>query len=191
MGARKFGIINVGPVGCVPQVRVLNAKGACNDALNRYAAGFARVVKSGLADLAPKLPGLAYSLADSFASSQGSFDNPKSTGMCFLHVLESILDTMVILFCVEFVLPAVNFSNYVLDVGLVNSDNACCGSGRLGAEGPCVRNATLCTNRDMYMFWDSVHPTQRAAELGAEGLFDGPAQLTSPISFKQLSHKRY
>jgi hypothetical protein len=83
LGARKFGIINVGPVGCVPQVRVLNATRGCNDALNRYAVGFAAVVKSGLADLAPKLSGLAYSLADSFASSQGIFDNPHSTGMCF------------------------------------------------------------------------------------------------------------
>jgi hypothetical protein len=43
----------------------------------------------------------------------------------------------------------------------------------------------------MYMFWDSVHPTQRAAELGVQGLFDGPAQLTSPINFKKLAHKRY
>ena len=56
------------PLGCVPRVRVLNATGACNDALNRYAAGFAAVLKSELAGLVPKLPGFAYSLADSFAA---------------------------------------------------------------------------------------------------------------------------
>jgi len=154
LGARKFGIINVGPVGCVPRVRVLNATGACNDALNLYAAGLAAAMKSALAELAPRLPGFAYSLADSFAASQASFTDPQS-------------------------------------VGFVSSDSACCGSGRLGAEGLCMKNVTLCPNRDAYAFWDSVHPTQRAAELVAQGVFDGPAQLTTPINFKQLAHKRY
>ncbi|KAM0918124.1 hypothetical protein ACQ4PT_008775 [Festuca glaucescens] len=154
LGARKFGIINVGPVGCVPQVRVLNVTGACNDALNLYAAGLAAAVKSTFAVLAPKLPGFAYSLADSFAASQAIFTNPQS-------------------------------------VGFVSSDNACCGSGRLGAEGPCIKNATLCGNRDTYFFGDSVHSTQRAAELGADGVFNGPVQLTTPINFKQLAYRRY
>ncbi|CAM0913768.1 unnamed protein product [Alopecurus aequalis] len=151
LGARKFGVINMFPLGCVPRVRVLNATGACSDSLNRYAAGFAAVVKSGLASLAPKLPGFAYSLGDSFAA-QASLAN----------------------------------------FGIESIDTACCGVGRLGAQGPCTSNATLCGNRDAYAFWDSIHSTQRVAELGAQGLFDGPAQLTTPISFKQLaSYKRY
>uniref|UniRef100_A0A8R7V7Q1 GDSL esterase/lipase n=1 Tax=Triticum urartu TaxID=4572 RepID=A0A8R7V7Q1_TRIUA len=37
MGARKFGIISVSPLGCVPVVRVLNVTGACNDGLNQIA----------------------------------------------------------------------------------------------------------------------------------------------------------
>jgi hypothetical protein len=87
LGARKFGIINVGPVGCVPRVRILNVTGACNDALNLYAAGLAAAVKSALTTLAPKLPSFAYSLADSFAASQAIFSNPQS--ICTLcHILE-------------------------------------------------------------------------------------------------------
>ncbi|XP_047056173.1 GDSL esterase/lipase At1g71691-like [Lolium rigidum] len=151
MGARKFGIINVGPIGCLPRVRVLNKTGACNEALNRYAAGFAAIVKLALANLASKLPNFSYSLADSFA----------------VFNLQTL--------------------------GFVNLDSACCGTGRMGAEGGelCMRNDTLCADRDAYLFWDSVHFTQQAAELGAVGLFDGSKQLTAPISFKQLAYKRY
>uniref|UniRef100_M8BZT4 GDSL esterase/lipase n=1 Tax=Aegilops tauschii TaxID=37682 RepID=M8BZT4_AEGTA len=75
--------------------------------------------------------------------------------------------------------------------GFQNGDSACCGSGRLGAEGDCNRNATLCSDRDAYAFWDYVHPSQRAAELGAQALFDdGPTQITAPISFKQLAYQK-
>ena len=66
LGARKLGIINVGPVGCVPRVRVLNATGGCADGMNQLAAGFDAALESLLAGLAAELPGMAYSLADSF-----------------------------------------------------------------------------------------------------------------------------
>ncbi|KQK16696.1 GDSL esterase/lipase At1g71250 [Brachypodium distachyon] len=152
MGARKIGMINVGPVGCVPRVRVLNTTGACHDGMNRLAMGLATAIKSAVASQAPKLPGLSYSLADSFAASQATFANPQASGF-------------------------------------VSADSACCGRGRLGGEGVCMRNSTLCGNRDAYMFFDWVHSTQRAAELAAQALFhDGPpAQVTAPISFKQLA----
>ncbi|KAM0898448.1 hypothetical protein ACQ4PT_021925 [Festuca glaucescens] len=52
MGARKFGIINVGMIGCVPRVRVLHATGACNDGLNQLAAGFDSALSSLLPTLA-------------------------------------------------------------------------------------------------------------------------------------------
>ncbi|KAF7111863.1 hypothetical protein CFC21_111822 [Triticum aestivum] len=154
MGARKFGFISVSPLGCVPAVRVLNATGACNDAMNQIAMGFTATLKSALAGLAPKLPGLAYSLGDSFAALETTFSNPQAAGY-------------------------------------ENADSACCGSGRLGAEGGyCTRNSKLCADHDAYVYWDWIHSTQRAAELGAQALFnEGPAQVTAPISFGQLARK--
>ncbi|KAJ1260805.1 hypothetical protein BS78_10G260400 [Paspalum vaginatum] len=150
LGARKLGVINVGPVGCVPRVRVLNATGACSDAMNQLAVGFNGALRSLLAGLAPKLPGLAYSLADSSALTQATLANP-------------------------------------LALGFASTDSACCGGGRLGAQGDCTPAAALCADRDAYLFWDSVHPSQRAAFLGAQAYYDGPAQYTTPISFKQLA----
>ena len=133
LGARKLGIINVGPVGCVPRVRVLNATGGCADGMNQLAA---------------ELPGMAYSLADSFG-------------------FAALTDP--------------------LAAGFVSADSACCGGGRLGAEADCLPGATLCADRDRFLFWDRVHPSQRAAMLSAQAYYDGPAQFTKPINFKQLA----
>jgi hypothetical protein len=80
MGARKFGILNVGLLGCVPTVRVLNSTGACNDGLNLLAAGFDDALKSLLASLAAKLPGLVYSLADFYSHTEVTFANPQASG---------------------------------------------------------------------------------------------------------------
>ncbi|VAI25177.1 unnamed protein product [Triticum turgidum subsp. durum] len=80
MGARKIGIINVGLSGCIPMVRAHDATGACNDGTNELAAGFNGALESFLADLAPRLPGLACSLADGFAHRQALIADPQAQG---------------------------------------------------------------------------------------------------------------
>ncbi|VAI10585.1 unnamed protein product [Triticum turgidum subsp. durum] len=80
MGARKFGIINVGLLGCVPVARALSATGACNDGLNQLSAGFNDKLRSLMAGLAARLPGLDYSLADNYNLSQVTFANPAASG---------------------------------------------------------------------------------------------------------------
>ncbi|KAF0902163.1 hypothetical protein E2562_014411 [Oryza meyeriana var. granulata] len=151
MGARKFAIVNVGLVGCVPLVRAQSPTAACNDDLNRLATGFNDAVGSLLSGLAAHLPGFVYSLADSHTLGQLAVDDPMASGY-------------------------------------TSVDRACCGRGRLGAEGECEVGSTLCSDRDKWAFWDRVHPSQRANMLTAEAYYDGPAQLTKPINFKQLAH---
>ncbi|KAK3131310.1 hypothetical protein QOZ80_6BG0504810 [Eleusine coracana subsp. coracana] len=149
LGARKFGIINVGPVGCVPRVRVLSPTGNCSDGLNQIAAGFDGALKTLLAN--NKLPGMGYSIADSYNLTQVTLGDPMAAGFA-------------------------------------SSDSACCGTGRLGAQGDCGPTASLCASRDRYIFWDSIHTTQRAAKIGARAFYDGPTSFTTPINFKQLAH---
>ncbi|PVH47230.1 hypothetical protein PAHAL_4G009400 [Panicum hallii] len=150
MGARKFAITNLGLLGCVPALRALDPAGACVDGLNLLAAGFDGALRSLLAGLAPRLPGLVYSLADSFGLTQDTFADPQASGYT--------------------------------DIA-----GACCGSGRLLAEGNCLPNSTVCSNRDQHVFWDRFHPSQRASLLTAQAFYDGPAQYTTPINFMQLA----
>ena len=88
MGARKFAIINVGPVGCVPAVRVLDAAGTCADGLNQLAAGFDDALGPLLAGLAAiglrinsyKLATTGTSMMTSVRDIMPSFDAPKNPG---------------------------------------------------------------------------------------------------------------
>ncbi|GJM97405.1 hypothetical protein PR202_ga14329 [Eleusine coracana subsp. coracana] len=67
MGARRFAIMNVGLVGCVPVARLLSPTGSCSDGLNKLAAGFNEALSSLMLSLAKtkQLPELVYSLANS------------------------------------------------------------------------------------------------------------------------------
>ncbi|WVZ78421.1 hypothetical protein U9M48_026133 [Paspalum notatum var. saurae] len=150
MGARKFAIINVGLAGCLPVARLADPTGACAGDRNELAASFNDGLRSLLGDLASRLPGFAYSLADSLGLMAATFADP----------------------------PAYGFTDVA---------TACCGGGRLRAETGCTPNATLCADHDRLYFWDNIHPCQRAAFLRAQTFYDGPAQYTMPINFKQLA----
>ena len=84
MGARKFGIINVGLIGCTPAVQSisggLGGDGPCDDDLNRLAAEFNSALGTLLPDLASKLHGFRYSLADFYGFSNATFTNPSASG---------------------------------------------------------------------------------------------------------------
>lgn len=37
LGAKRFGIVDIGPIGCCPRLRVRNGNGECFEAVNDYA----------------------------------------------------------------------------------------------------------------------------------------------------------
>ncbi|KAK9268951.1 hypothetical protein L1049_000717 [Liquidambar formosana] len=63
---------------------------------------------------------------------------------------------------------------------------ACCGLGNLNAKVACLPISNYCSNRRDHLFWDLFHPTEAAASIFADNLFDGPKQYASPINVKQL-----
>ncbi|CAL5040560.1 unnamed protein product [Urochloa decumbens] len=77
LGARKLAIITVGLAGCLPVARVLDA---CADDRNQLAAGFNDALRSLLASLATRLPGLTYSVADSLGLMVDTIADPEASG---------------------------------------------------------------------------------------------------------------
>ncbi|KAK3129203.1 hypothetical protein QOZ80_6BG0473620 [Eleusine coracana subsp. coracana] len=80
LGARKFAIINVGLLECVPAARLLDAAGACDSDLNKLASGLNDALEPMIASLAAKLLGFAYSLADLYGLTGATFSDPRAVG---------------------------------------------------------------------------------------------------------------
>ncbi|CAL5080676.1 unnamed protein product [Urochloa decumbens] len=80
LGARKFAVINVGLLGCVPAARLHDAGGACSGELNELASGLDDAIASMFGTLATRLPGFAYSLADYYGLSSATFADPQAVG---------------------------------------------------------------------------------------------------------------
>ncbi|RLN09419.1 hypothetical protein C2845_PM11G17310 [Panicum miliaceum] len=83
MGARKFGIINVGLIGCTPSVQSSSGHtgdGPCDDDMNRLAAEFNSALRTLLSDLPSKLHHFRYSVADFYGFSNATFMSPPASG---------------------------------------------------------------------------------------------------------------
>ncbi|CAI0407889.1 unnamed protein product [Linum tenue] len=150
LGARKFGIATVAPIGCCPSQRLFNQTLGCLEELNDLALAFH-----------PRVAQLMYKLSSEY------HDMKFSIGNTFLITI--------------------NVINHPNRFGFKDGRGACCGQGALNAQTPCTPTANLCPIRDDYLFWDLLHPTQKAAQLAAVTLYSGPPFFVAPINFKQLA----
>lgn len=68
LGARRFGVIDVPPIGCVPAIRATSPSGEtkCVEGANALAKGFNDALRKLMAGLAAKLPGMKYSVGSSY-----------------------------------------------------------------------------------------------------------------------------
>ncbi|KAG0450523.1 hypothetical protein HPP92_026891 [Vanilla planifolia] len=80
MGARRFGIVDVPPIGCCPFPRSLNPTEGCVDLLNELALQFNEATKIFMSDLSLKLKGMKYSIGSSYALVSNIIHNPSPLG---------------------------------------------------------------------------------------------------------------
>ncbi|GAY46086.1 hypothetical protein CUMW_094260 [Citrus unshiu] len=76
LGARKFGIISVPPIGCCPSQRIYNSTGGCLEILNEYARAFHASIESLLCKLSSEHKDMKYSLGNTFEMTINVLNNP-------------------------------------------------------------------------------------------------------------------
>ncbi|XP_074374394.1 GDSL esterase/lipase At2g23540-like [Apium graveolens] len=64
LGAKKFSVLSVGAIGCVPIMRALNHNGDCVDQVNQLSRSFYAVISSLLQQFSSQFPGFTYSLGN-------------------------------------------------------------------------------------------------------------------------------
>ncbi|KAF8043369.1 hypothetical protein BT93_A1649 [Corymbia citriodora subsp. variegata] len=143
LGARKFGIVSVPPVGCCPRARLLNLnesrQSGCLTELNDYAQAFYSMVSELLQDLSSKLRGMIYSLGDGYQMTYLLIQDPQ-------------------VFRIEVIDKA------CCGNGTLNAEKPCDNVNY---------SVNLCPNRREYLFWDFFHPTEYVAYLAAVTLVNG------------------
>lgn len=82
LGARRFGIIDVPPIGCLPVIRALFPTGRCVRVANGLALGFNNLLGDRMAQLAadPKRPGMTYSMGSSYNLVTNFTADPEAAG---------------------------------------------------------------------------------------------------------------
>ncbi|KAL6911814.1 hypothetical protein ACP4OV_000619 [Aristida adscensionis] len=90
MGARKFSVVSIPPLGCLPSQRlrrlVESGTQGCYDDLNALSQSYYPMLAAMLHELALELPGMAYSLADAFTMVVFVLTNPQTKDWNFTEL---------------------------------------------------------------------------------------------------------
>ncbi|KVI12315.1 GDSL esterase/lipase At4g28780-like [Cynara cardunculus var. scolymus] len=70
--------------------------------------------------------------------------------------------------------------------GFITSKMACCGQGPFNGVGICNPTSNLCPDRDIYVFWDPFHPTERANKIIVETIYTGSDKYMYPMNLSTI-----
>lgn len=97
LGARKFGVISIPPIGCCPIARSFSPVGDCAKEPNDLASAFYTPLESLLNNLSSTLEGFKYSLGNAYNMTMNIIENPigfkdVKTACCGNHSQQGISD---------------------------------------------------------------------------------------------------
>nr|GLL25016.1 GDSL esterase/lipase 1-like [Ipomoea trifida] len=149
-GGRKFVIVSVGAIGCVPAARAANfrqtVRSECVEILQTLAKLHNQALLKLLNNLATNLPGFKYSYFDYFQSSIDAISNPSTYG--FTEVKAACCGS-----------------------GPFRGDPSC--GGKRG-----MPFYELCPDVQNFLYFDFVHPTEKSNHLSAISMWDTSPYVT-------------
>ncbi|KAK6948004.1 GDSL lipase/esterase [Dillenia turbinata] len=156
LGARKFVVVGVGPLGCIPFVRALNllGSGRCSSEINKLIIGYNSKLRDVLQQLNQNLgPEAMFVYANSYD--------------IFSHIIQNYRQY--------------GFENADAPCCGGYFPPFICFRGRNPNT-----SSVLCSDRSKYVFWDAYHPTDAANIIIGKKLLDGDQSVCSPINIRQL-----
>nr|GMC84537.1 GDSL esterase/lipase 1-like [Ipomoea batatas] len=148
-GGRKFVILSVGAIGCVPSARAANfqtGSSECLEILQTLAKLHNEALQKMLNNLATNLPGFKYSYFDYFQSAIDTISNPSTYGFTEVKVA-------------------------CCGSGPFRGDPSC--GGKRG-----MTSYELCPDVNNFLFWDYNHPTEKTNNLSATLMWDTSPYVT-------------
>ncbi|EXC01344.1 GDSL esterase/lipase 1 [Morus notabilis] len=156
IGGRKFGFLNMVPMGCLPAVKIVQPgnTGSCVEKVNSLAKLHNRELLKVLQLIQRQLKGFIYSVHDLYTSFSERLENPLKYGFKEVNV-------------------------------------ACCGTGPYRGVYSCggkreVKEFELCDDVSDFLFFDSLHSTEKAYKQLAELIWSGESDITKPLNLKAL-----
>ncbi|KAL4352531.1 hypothetical protein GQ457_06G018090 [Hibiscus cannabinus] len=70
--------------------------------------------------------------------------------------------------------------------GFITSKVACCGQGPYNGIGLCTIASNLCPNRNIFVFWDPFHPSERANRLIVQQIMTGSTKYMNPMNLSSI-----
>ncbi|QCE02340.1 zeta-carotene desaturase [Vigna unguiculata] len=159
-GGRKFGFLNVAPLTCSPFLRTLASGTSIEACLKAQGSALARLHNDALPKSLRKL--------------ERQLKGFKYSVFNFYDVLLELI-------------------KYPSKYGFKEGSVACCGGGPYRGDYSCggkrgIQEYELCNNVDEYVFFDSPHPSERAAQHLAQLMWNGNQDVIESYNLKQLFH---
>ncbi|CAK9179009.1 unnamed protein product [Ilex paraguariensis] len=161
-GGRKFGFVNLGPLGCLPRFRALEPEnnGECMAEITTLVKLHNGALSKNLRNLNKQLKGFLYSNFDFYTTVTERMNNPSKYGFkegktacCGIGPYRGI--------------PS-------------------CGGKRRG-----LTEFELCKNASEYLFFDSGHPSEMANQQFAGLMWKGIPNVTRPYNLKSLFERTH
>ncbi|KNA22654.1 hypothetical protein SOVF_031320 [Spinacia oleracea] len=157
-GGRKFGFLNLPPVGCFPALRMLNPQGndECQTEVSSYIKLHNKAISIALKDLAKDLPGFKFALFDYYTSTLQRVNHPSKFG--YKEGKTACCGT-----------------------GRFRGVSSC------GGRRP-VKEYELCKNINDHIFWDSLHYTEKASKQITDEMWSNINYIHGSYTIKDLFH---